>query len=480
MKQHRNRLYISCSVLALTAVFGGAQARAADLAESYGGGYIEQSSPHRGAVVPVAMGQTPSNDQLYRMILDLQQGQRRLEAELQAAHAELAAVRSASTAIQGQISAQAAGDRMLVDYSGEAGPSHLAVAAPNFRIGGGGGNGRYAGYGYTEGSLAIPLGERGGVQLDALGGISQENGFAGSAVHLFTRDPEKGAVGAYASYLYGNGSYKDGDDYEQGVSQAKVGVEGQLYLDRFTLEGLAGVNWDSLDDSAGLFAEGRANWYATDNFKVNGGVRYADAFGGDRTEIVGGAEYLTQFSTGTAASVFGDVAFDVGGSDGGGNDVTAMGGLRFHFGTGNKSLIRRDREDYMPTYLGRDAGDLPRSVNVVAQPGAPGAPGVPGAEGPPGAPGEKGDSGSPGTPGSDGVNGSPGAPGAPGAKGDSGSDGSDGLPGTPGQPGAPGSDGADGKDGLPGAPGPAGPTGPTGPAGPAGPPGEKGDSGAGF
>ncbi|WP_156830887.1 hypothetical protein [Kaistia granuli] len=344
------------------------------MAESYGGGHVEQSGPRRSGVGATAMGQTPSNDQLYRMILDLQKGQRRLEAELQVAHAELAAVRSASNAIQGQISAQAAGGRMMVDYGGESPPSRSAVAAPNFRIGGGGGNGRHAGYGYTEGSLAIPLGERGGVQIDALGGISQENGFAGSAVHLFTRDPEKGAIGAYASYLYGNGSYKDGGDYEQGVSQAKVGVEGQLYLDRVTLEGLAGVNWDSLDDSAGLFAEGRANWYATDNFKVNAGLRYADAFGGDRTEVVGGAEYLTQFTTGTAASIFGDVAFDVGGSDRGGSDVTAMGSLLFHFGTGNKSLIRRDREDYMPTYLGRDAGDLPRSVNVVARPGAPGAP----------------------------------------------------------------------------------------------------------
>ncbi|MCX5567976.1 hypothetical protein [Kaistia nematophila] len=473
MKPDRNRLLISCSVLALTAVFGSGLARAADLAE--GQGYVEQSSQPRGRAIPGAMARTPSNDQLYRMILDLQQGQRRLEGELMAARAEtaraqaeLAEVRSASTAIQGQISAQAAGSRMMVDYGGEAPPSRLAVAAPNFRIGGGGGNGRYEGYGYTEGSLAIPLGERGGVQLDALGGISQENGFAGSAVHLFTRDPEKGAVGAYASYLYGNGSYQDGDSFEQGVSQAKVGVEGQLYLDRFTLEGLAGVNWDSLDDNAGLFAEGRASWYATDNFKVNAGLRYADAFGSDRTEVVGGAEYLTQFSTGTAASIFGDVAFDVGGNDGGGNDVTAMGGLRFHFGTGNKSLIRRDREDYLPTYLGRDAGDLPRSVNVVGQPGAPGAPGSDGATGPTGPAGPTGPTGPAGPTGPTGPagpSGSDGLPGTPGKDGLPGTPGSDGLPGTPGANGQPGSPGKDGLPGVPGAPGDPGPEGPTGPPG---------------
>ncbi|MET4635876.1 hypothetical protein [Kaistia defluvii] len=425
MRPDRKTLYISCSIIAFTAVFGNS--------------------------IPAALAQSPSNEQLYKMILDLQRGQRRLEGELVAARAEtaraqaeLAEVRSASTAIQGQLSAQAAGSRMLVDYSGEAPPSRLAVAAPNFRIGGGGGNGRYEGYGYSEGSLAIPLGERGGVQLDALGGISQENGFAGSAVHLFRRDPEKGAIGAYASYLYGNGSYQDGTDYEQGLSQAKVGVEGQLYLDRFTLEGLAGVNWDSLDDDAGLFAEGRANWYATDNFKINAGLRYADAFGNDRTEIIGGAEYLTQFSTGTAASIFGDVAFDVGGNDDGGNDVTAMGGLRFHFGTGNKSLIRRDREDYMPTYLGRDAGDLPRSANVVGTPGAPGAPGTDGTVGPTGPTGPTGPIG-------------PEGPQGPiGPEGPQGPGGSDGPPGTPGEQGPPG---------APGAPGPSGPPGPPGESG---------------
>ena len=231
---------------------------------------------------------------------------------------------------------------------------------------------------------------------------------------------------------------------------------------------------DSLDDNAGLFAEGRASWYATDNFKVNAGLRYADAFGSDRTEVVGGAEYLTQFSTGTAASIFGDVAFDVGGNDGGGNDVTVMGGLRFHFGTGNKSLIRRDREDYLPTYLGRDAGDLPRSVNVVGQPGAPGAPGSDGATGPTGPAGPTGPTGPAGPTGPTGPagpSGSDGLPGTPGKDGLPGTPGSDGLPGTPGANGQPGSPGKDGLPGVPGAPGDPGPEGPTGP------PGARGASG---
>lgn len=255
------------------------------------------------------MAQAPSNEQLYQMILELQRSQKQLKEQLKAAQAETLHVKKKMAALEGALVAQSQDiqlsstqRRLNLAFSPQS--DTRAVAAPNGSIGfGGGSNGKNA-FGFTEGSFALPLGEKYGFQVDAVGGLSRSNPIGGGAVHLFRRDPQIGAIGVYGSYLHSGGGYDDGrGGIQNGYGEAKLGFEGQYYLDRVTLEGLAGIEWNSLDKSFGPFAEGRVNYYPTDNFKINAGLRYRDAFGG-RLQAVGGAEYLTELgSSGTAISL---------------------------------------------------------------------------------------------------------------------------------------------------------------------------------
>src|SRR5690606_23553878 len=117
--------------------------------------------------------------------------------------------------------------------------------------------------------------------------------------------------------------------------------------------------------------DARIAWYPEDNLKLNIGYRHDNAFLRTR-EIVGGIDYNIQFGNGTAAQLYGEASYDFEQDRG----VSFMLGLRFAFGSGNKSLIRREREDYLPIYLGRDAAALPKGISKLptAEPGAPGEP----------------------------------------------------------------------------------------------------------
>lgn len=495
MRKHTALLFGSCSVLTFVAV----------------------------SAFPALAQQAPSNAELYQMVLTLQKNQERMANRLEQALAETARLRQElatvnQTVAQNQVALQNQSVHARMYGTGQQLADNRAVAAPNFSVGfGGGGNGDEQ-FGYTEGSVAVPLGDKYGFQVDGIGGVTSESGFAGAAAHLFRRDPKKGALGLYGSYLYSTGTYDNDGFLENGYVNSKLGVEGQAYLGRFTLDGLAGIEWNSLEESFDPFAQGRVNYYVTDNFKVGTGLNYSGAFGGS-TQLVGGAEYLTDFGD-VATTLYGDLSYDLDKNNrSDSNRFSAMAGLRFHFGTQGKAtapktvfckdpsqnyscdvtpdqsdyyadkpgrtLIERDRGDFMPNRLGTDVRNLPRQTSdawglpgVPGTPGAPGAPGTPGV-GTPGAPGAPGV----GIPGAPGTPGAPGAVGAPGTPGLDGEDGAPGLPGNPGEPGAPGESGAPGEpglpgsDGQPGAPGPAGPEGPEGPQGPAGPSGPPGPPG---
>ncbi|WP_245441344.1 MULTISPECIES: collagen-like protein [unclassified Mesorhizobium] len=468
MRQHKRILFASCSILTFASI------------------YV--------AITPALAG-APSNEQLYQMILDLQRNQKQMARKLEAAYAETAQVKEELATLRGSVAqsremaALSSVERRM--YLSNPQSDTRAVAAPNVRVGFGAGTNGNDPYAFTDGSVALPLGEKYGFQVDAIGGVTPNSNFTGAAAHLFRRDPKVGALGLYGSYLHGGGGYDDGGVLENGYVEGKLGVEGQYYLGRVTLEGLAGIEWNSLEEDVSPFAEGRVGYYPTDNFKVNGGLRHRDAFGG-RTQLVGGAEYLTEFGSGIATSIYSDFSFDLTNSDvSSSGDFSAMAGLRFHFGTNGdrsapktvfckdpdqnfecavtdgqndyyadkpgRSLIQRDRGDFLPSHIVKDVGNLPTpSTNVWGQPGAPGAPG---------------EAGTPGVPGASGP------PGAPGAEGPGGPAGPVGLPGSDGTPGAPGDTGASGPPGAPGAEGPSGPAGPAGPEGPAGPVGPVGPEG---
>lgn len=187
--------------------------------------------------------------------------------------------------------------------------------------------------------VAVPLGSRFGLQLDGIvAGIDSDDfgDFAvyGGAAHLFWRDPEQGLVGLYGHYGY----YHVFD----GAEVYAAGLEGALYLGRFTLEGIAGVEGGEVDTDAGsfdldtrFFDFARIGYYPLDDLKLSLGHSYL--FGSHAGAL--GAEWGFDTGGGTMVSLFASGGVSEHG------DGSALAGLRLYFGQRDKSLIRRHRED---------------------------------------------------------------------------------------------------------------------------------------
>src|SRR5690606_17822548 len=83
----------------------------------------------------------------------------------------------------------------------------------------------------------------------------------------------------------------------------------------------------------GLAAKGTLAFYATDDLRLDVGVRHLE---GPGLSVHAGAEWQP---TASPFSVFAD------GGVGEDDNWFAFGGVKMHFGAGQKSLIRRHRED---------------------------------------------------------------------------------------------------------------------------------------
>lgn len=173
-------------------------------------------------------------------------------------------------------------------------------------------------------SLSVPLGCDFGAQFDV--GVLDEldETTYGGAVHLFTRDPD--------SYLFGvTGGYFDAGD----ANLWAIGPEAEFYFGQFTLQAWGGyVDIDADDDAGGGsdgFIDVDASYYATDDLRLYVGGNIL----ADQEFLRAGFEY--QFADSMTASF---------GAKVGENDYVGItGGLSFYFGSDDKSLIRRHRED---------------------------------------------------------------------------------------------------------------------------------------
>jgi hypothetical protein len=194
------------------------------------------------------------------------------------------------------------------------------------------------------GSYTMPLGTAFGLQADGAIGTMDDEVMGGGGLHLFTRDPSSYLLGVY-------GSYHTWDDIDIWRTAAEV----ELYVDRFSLSGLAG--YESVDvpttkngllvlntDDDHFFGHAELAFYPIDNLKLSGGYRYVS----ETSLGTAGAEYLFQ-GAGAPISVFakGDFGEDEF------NSVT--GGLKVYFGADpNKTLIRRHRtedpQNYTPMF----------------------------------------------------------------------------------------------------------------------------------
>ncbi|AMN40351.1 hypothetical protein [Rhodoplanes sp. Z2-YC6860] len=211
----------------------------------------------------------------------------------------------------------------------------------------------------SQGSISIPLASSYGAQIDLSGGSFGGRGFGHVGGHLFWRDPGKGLLGIYTSYTRWNEF--------GGVYVGNVAAEGEYYFGRFTLQGIAGVEFgNSVSNTtfasstiapggpggaAGLattssFFEGydvktrffdqiNLKYYIGDNWDVFAGHRYQ----GGKHALALGTEVGMPVGRGGMATAFAEARIGEGDFQG------VWGGLRFYFGNKDKTLMKRHRED---------------------------------------------------------------------------------------------------------------------------------------
>lgn len=175
------------------------------------------------------------------------------------------------------------------------------------------------------GSLSLPFGDDFGAQVDvSIQGL--DDPAVSAALHLFTRDPSSHLIGVTAGVVH-----------TDAATMGAIGVEGELYLDRISLEGWVGYAGLDYSDSVavdknGLFALADIAFYPTDDLRLSLGVASVLEY----ESVSLGAEYQLPDMP---LSLTADVRL---GEDGA---TRAMAGLRFYIGQDGKSLIDRHRQD---------------------------------------------------------------------------------------------------------------------------------------
>lgn len=191
-------------------------------------------------------------------------------------------------------------------------------------------------YGAT-GAVTVPILNRFGVQLDGAAGAWDGSAFTGVAGHAFWRDPRRGLIGVYGSWIH--------LDDSDGIDTGKIAFEGQAYLGRATLSAVLGYEDGDNEISGRFYDQIDLSYYLTDDFRASIGHRYQ--FG--RHALALGGEWRIPLDGNVAATVFAEGRI-------GQEDYRGVwGGLRLYFGP-EKSLIRRHREDDPPVHLIDDLG----------------------------------------------------------------------------------------------------------------------------
>ena len=194
----------------------------------------------------------------------------------------------------------------------------------------------------ASGALSVPLGTRFGFQLDGIFGSWNGSGFYGAAGHLFWRDPNTGLLGVYASFARTN----------QVGNFDRVAFEGELYRGPLSIEVLFG--WEGGDVPGRFFDMADLVYYWNDNVRLSIGHRYTL----ERHVLALGTEWQLPLQNNIGTSLFLEGRL-------GERDYRAIwGGVRFYFGAGDKSLIRRHREDDPRVRL-------PEDVGLIASPPPP-------------------------------------------------------------------------------------------------------------
>ena len=219
-----------------------------------------------------------------------------------------------------------------------------AVDGVNWKVGGLGGSLADRTLGGAQGSLSVPLGNQYGAQIDGTLGSFDGSFFGNFGGHLFWRNPSQGLLGLYVNHTHW--------DQFGGVHVTQFAGEGEYYWQRWTLQGIAGVEFgnsgsvvsgtpatglitDTIDVKTRFFDKVNVAYYLTDNWKAFVGHRYL----GGKNALALGSEYALPLSGGKMASAF--VEGRIGENDFHG----VWGGLKFYVGQKDKPLIARHRQD---------------------------------------------------------------------------------------------------------------------------------------
>ena len=213
--------------------------------------------------------------------------------------------------------------------------SEPAVAEPNAKVSVSGLSLDGRGAGIVQGLFTAPLGHSFGAQIDVESGLVNSQAYVGTGAHLFWRDPNVGLLGvAYSFQNWSNANLGWLNYNTQIVKDIRLhrgGMQGELYLSRFTLGGSAGYQDGTI--RAGGFGQLMLKYYATDDLSVN--IK-GDHIAGNNL-IRGGVEFRPNFTA------IPDLAFFAEGGYGSHDFGMAQVGIRYYFGKSTPTLINRDR-----------------------------------------------------------------------------------------------------------------------------------------
>ena len=243
-----------------------------------------------------------------------------------------------------------------------------AVDGFNAKIEGFGGTFGDHGFGGAKGSWSMPLGGQYGLQLDGAVGTLDSRAFGSGGAHLFWRDPAVGLFGLYANHTYW--------DQLGGVGVSQVAGEFEWYLGRWSVQGIAGVEFGNngssttgtrrdgfvtefTDIDTRFFDKVDLAYYLQDNWKAFVGHRYI----GGKNALALGTEIAMPLGAGRMASIFAE------GRVGEDDYKGIWGGVKFYFGQRDKTLIQRHRQDDPINWSPESLFTIINKTNRVITPG---------------------------------------------------------------------------------------------------------------
>lgn len=200
-----------------------------------------------------------------------------------------------------------------------------AVSETNLKVTATGGSADGEGAWMGVAGLTAPLSPMWGVQGEAgVMGVDGDTSY-GLAGHVFKRDPESYLAGVFLAYA---------SEDESSVEATRLGAEAEFYMGQVTILLKAGYQFsDIIEDTA--FGEAELHWYASDNFRLAGGLSLQE----DTTLGHADAEWMIGSTSMPGLALRASVTVGEDDYD------SVMGGITWYFGSDASLKDRHRRQD---------------------------------------------------------------------------------------------------------------------------------------